>query len=252
MNATPTIPEKKPNRVKWYGIVLGIIYLIMQHRFYLWGHDLAELFKVMEPFSPKIPFDDLIPLVSIFIIPYVWAYASWGMAPMAVSKCEKSHFADYMAANLVACVAGMIALAFAPTYMNRVTEGLYAAAENPDVFDRLRLFWYSMDGSEWAYNLLPSFHCINSTLAYLGVMGRKEIPKWFRIYSLVLAFLVFAATLFVKQHFFLDVVSGVALAAIAYFICKKFHWGRMFIPVEKLYAKIAEKIKENKENKHAA
>lgn len=34
--------------------------------------------------------------------------------------------------------------------------------------------------------------------------------------------------MFVKQHYFLDVVSGVAIAVIVFFICKKFDLGRIF------------------------
>lgn len=63
-----------------------------------------------------------------------------------------------------------------------------------------------------AYNLLPSFHCINSTISYLGVARRPEVPKWYRGYSLVMTLLIYASTLFVKQHFFLDVISGIAVA----------------------------------------
>ena len=227
--------EKNINRIKGYAIVIGIAYLASQHAFYLAGHYLALLFG-FTPFLPKIALDDRIPIVSAFIIPYVWSYAYWAMGPMAVSKCEKEHFADYMAANLVACVAGVLALAFFPTYMDRVAEGLYEVPVNPTFFDRLRMFWYSLDGSEMAYNLLPSFHCINSTLCYLGVAGRKEIPVWFRVYSFVTTILIFASTVYVKQHYFLDIVTGAALGAVAYYVCKCFHWGRMFAPVERLYA----------------
>ena len=223
------------NRIKGYAIGIGILYLALQHAFYLAGHYLALLFG-FTPFLPKIALDDRIPIVSAFIIPYVWSYAYWAMGPMAVSKCEKEHFADYMAANLVACIAGVLALAFFPTYMDRVAEGLYVVPANPTFFDRLRMFWYSLDGSEMAYNLLPSFHCINSTLCYLGVAGRKEIPVWFRVYSFVTTLLIYASTVYVKQHYFLDIVTGVALALAAYFVCKHFHWGRMFAPVERCYA----------------
>ncbi len=94
----------------------------------------------------------------------------------------------------------------------------------------MRLFWYSLDGSETAYNLLPSFHCINSTLCYLGVTGRRELPKWFRVYSLVTTLLIFVSTVYVKQHYVLDIVAGVALAAVAYSLCKKYHWGKLFAP----------------------
>ena len=227
--------EKKNNRIKGYAILIGILYLVLQHSLYLFGHYLASWFG-FTPVLPKIALDDRIPIVSAFIIPYVWSYVYWAMAPMVVSKCEKTHFADYMAANLVACMAGVLVLAFFPTYMDRVAEGLYVVPVNPTIFDRLRMFWYSLDGSEMAYNLLPSFHCLNSTLCYLGVAGRKEIPVWYRVYSFVTTILIFASTVYVKQHFFLDIVTGVALALVAYLICKKFHWGRMFTPVERVYA----------------
>lgn len=226
--------KSDPYRITVYGIIIGIVWAILQHQIYLLGHGLAGIIG-FEPFSPKLPLDDMIPIVNIFIIPYVWAYLFWAMGPMAVSKCDKRHFADYMAANVFACLLGMIALGLLPTYMDRVAEGLYDVSENPGVLEKLRLFWYSMDGSEMAYNLLPSFHCINSTLCYLGVMGRKEIPKWFRAYSLVTALLIFASTLYVKQHFLLDVPTGIAVAVFAYFICKKFHWGRAFDPFVRIF-----------------
>lgn len=235
---TNTARNARP--LKLWAIILGIVYALAQHAFYLAGHELALLIG-FTPFSPKIALDDKIPLLSIFIIPYVWAYLYWAMGPMAVSKCEKRHFADYMAASLVACIAGVIALGLFPTYMDRVAEGLYETVENPNFFDKLRIFWYSLDGSAMAYNLLPSFHCINSTLCYLGVAGRKELPKWFRVYSLITTLLIFAATAFVKQHFFLDIPTGIALAAAAYFICKRFHWGRMFAPIERLYERLTAK-----------
>ena len=226
--------EKNSIRIKPYAIIIGILYAILQHAVYLLGHALADWIG-FEPFLPKIPLDDLIPIVSIFIIPYVWAYLFWAMGPMAVSLCEKQHFKDYMASCLLSCVAGILLLAFLPTYMDRVAEGLYEVVENPTIFDKLRQFWYSLDGSEMAYNLLPSFHCINSTLCYLGVAGRREIPRWFRIYSLITMLLIFASTVYVKQHYFLDIVTGAALAGIVFFLCKKFHWGRMFNPVERLF-----------------
>ena len=245
MAEKPDQTEKNNNRIKRYAIWMGILYLAMQHAFYLTGHFLALLIG-FTPFLPKIALDDRIPIVSVFIIPYIWSYAYWAMGPMVVSKCEKEHFADYMAANLVACLAGVLALAFFPTYMDRVAEGLYAVPENPTIFDRIRMFWYSLDGSAMAYNLLPSFHCINSTLCYLGVAGRKEIPVWFRVYSLVTTFLIYASTVYVKQHYFLDIITGAALAIAAYIVCKKFHWGRMFAPAQRYFAeRKARKLQAN-------
>lgn len=230
----------KPRPLKAYAVVIGFAYLILQHALYLLGHQLASWIG-LPPFLPKIALDDLIPIVDIFIIPYIWAYLYWAMGPIAVSKCEERHFADYMAANVVACLTGMIVLILFPTYMNRVSEGLYRISENPGFLEKLRQFWYSLDGSEIAYNLLPSFHCINSTLCYLGVAGRRELPLWFRVYSLITTLIIFASTLFVKQHYFLDVPTGIAISVIAFLLCKRFHWGRMFEPLVRLYEKLAAK-----------
>lgn len=225
------LKEKKENRVKTYGIILGIITLALQHGIYLLGH-VSAVAMGFTPFLPKIPIiDNAIPIVPIFIIPYIWAYPFWGMAPMAVSKCNKEHFCDYLAAYLFACLFGALILAFAPTYMDRTAEGLYSTGNS--IFDILMRFWYSLDGCKVAYNLFPSFHCINSTISYLGVMGRKEIPKWFRVYSLIMAVLVYFATVFVKQHYFIDVISGIIIAIISFVICKKIRAGRIFLkPVE--------------------
>lgn len=228
--------EKKINRVKWYGILLGILYLAGQHGIYLLGHILGDMVGIT-PMLPKIhAVDDLIPIVSIFIIPYIWSYAYWAMGPMAVSKCDSKYFKDFMATCLFSALAGMVLLIFVPTYMNRVTEGLYEVRTG-GIFEKLRLFWYSLDGSEMAYNLFPSFHCIDTTVVFLGCCGRKEIPKWFRIYSCVTMVLILLSTVFVKQHYFIDVIGGVAIGAIAYVICTKCHAGRIFDPISRIFEK---------------
>lgn len=220
--------KTKSNRVKGYAIAIGIVSLAAQHGIYLLAHLIAELVGI-PPFEPKIAaIDDLIPLLPVFIIPYIWSYVFWAMAPMAVSKCETKHFLNYMATYLFACAAGAIILIFAPTFMNRAGMGLMDEAAHPGVFGRLMRFWYSLDGGDMAYNLFPSFHCINSTVSFLGVYRRKEIPKWFRIYSLVTAILIYASTVCVKQHYILDVISGIAIGILSYVICMKADAGRIF------------------------
>lgn len=218
---------KQDTRVKPYGVVVGIVSAIVQHGIYLLGHGLAELIG-NEPFLPKIPMiDDLIPVVPLFIIPYVWSYLYWAMAPMAASKCSREHFLDYMASYLFAALGGMVILAVAPTYMDRVAEGLFLPRSG--FFAELMRFWYSLDGSDIAYNLFPSFHCLNSTVSYLAVCGRKEVPLWFRVYSLVLTLLIFASTVFVKQHYVVDILGGLVIGVVSFLLCKKYHAGRIFL-----------------------
>ena len=242
----------KPRKITISAVIIGILVLILQHGFYYLGHLLALVTKI-PPFLPKIPvIDDAIPLVSIFIIPYVWSYVHWALVPTVVSRCEKNHYLNYLFGNLLACVIGMLVLAFAPTYMDRVAEGLYEVTANPTFFDKLRQFWYDMDGSAIAYNLLPSFHCLNSTLCFLGVMGRKEIPIGFRIYAFIMAFATYAATVFVKQHYFLDIIFGILVAVIGYFISKRFRLGeKVFNPILNAIEKSKQKKLEKKNSENA-
>lgn len=232
--------EKKENRVKAYGVIIGIVMALLQHGIYTLANVIAQGIGI-ESISPKIPaIDNLFPLLPIFIIPYVWSYLFWAMAPMAASKCKLDHFLDHLASYLFACLFGALILIFIPTYMDRVAEGLYSYPNGGFFYDWLK-FWYSLDGSEMAFNLFPSFHCINSTIAYLAVAKREEVPKWFRIYSFVMMILIFFSTLFVKQHFIMDVFSGILIALISFFLCKEFHVGRIFNPAVKLCNKIFSK-----------
>ena len=222
--------QKRENRVKWYGVVIGLFSLAAQHGIYLLANTLAGVVgnESILPIIDQI--DNAIPVLPIFVIPYVWAYLFWGMAPMAASKCKTDHFKDFFAAYLIACVVGGLILVFVPTYMDRVAEGLWTRPQD-NFLEKLLHFWYSLDGSERAYNLFPSFHCINSTICYLAVAGRKEVPLWFRVYSLVIAVMIFAATLFVKQHYLIDVVSGILIASVAFAAAKRWHLGKMFDPL---------------------
>lgn len=214
----------KANKITKYGIVLGILTLALQHCVYLLSNEIAGVIGIT-PFSPKIGIDNFIPVVTVFIFPYVWSYAHWAITPMVVSKCDREYYLDYMAMFWTSMLIGALILIFAPTYMDRVAEGL-TDVNRSGLGAGLMRFWYSLDGGDMAYNLLPSFHCINTTVCMLGVLGRKEISKGFKIYAVVIAVLIYLATVFVKQHFVLDVVSGVAIGFASYYIAMHFHCGK--------------------------
>ena len=219
--------EKKPNRIKLYGVIVGIVMLIVQQLVYFSANLIAKKVGIT-PWLPKIDaIDNLFTVVPVFVLPYAWSYAYWAMAPMAVSKCDIKHFYNYLAAYILATILGALVLIFAPTYMDRVAEGL-TTRTGSGFFEWGLQFFYGADGGDMAYNLFPSFHCLVSTISYLGVMGRKEIRLWYRIYSLVMTILVYLATLFVKQHYFLDIIGGAGIAVIAYVLCVKLNAGRIF------------------------
>ena len=237
--ALPAEQKEKNNRVKWYGVVWGIGLLIFQHSMYLLATVIAGWIGI-PPFLPKIEaIDDLIPLVPVFVLPYIWSYFFWAMAPMAVSKCEKRYFYNFITAYICSCLFGMLIFIFAPSYMDRAGENL-AELAGDSIFGDLLRFVYGLDGGTIAYNLFPSFHCMLSTLSYLGVMRRKEIPLWFRIYSLVTALLIYCSVVFTKQHYVVDIFGGIAIALVFYFLSTRFQWGRVWEQIERKFRRKGE------------
>ena len=71
----------------------------------------------------------------------------------------------------------------------------------PGIFNKLLAVIYGADGSDIAFNLFPSYHCLISFYCYSGVG---------------------------KQHYILDVAGGIGIAVICYLIVNKWDPGREF------------------------
>ena len=74
------------------------------------------------------------------------------------------------------------------------------------------------DGGTDNYNLFPSLHCYMITFCYLGVMNKKDIHIGYRSFWLFMCVSICLSTVFTKQHYFVDLLIGVLLAIIMYWI----------------------------------
>ena len=99
----------------------------------------------------------------------------------------------------------------------------------PGFFNWLLAKTCSLDGGEIGWNLLPSFHCALALGGALGTFRRKDSPLWWRIIALVSVILIVLSTLFTKQHYFLDVITGLALAIITFYTMKLIDPGKRII-----------------------
>ena len=74
-------------------------------------------------------------------------------------------------------------------------------------------------------NLFPSIHCMASWFCCIGIRGDKKVPVWYKIVSVMIAVLVFVSTLVTKQHVIVDVIGGVAVAELTWFVsCRTNGW----------------------------
>ena len=142
------------------------------------------------------PLDNLIPLIPIFSIIYVSAYILMFIFPLFLEN-TKAYF--YSLLTLIGVTSFMF-LIF-PGYFPRPELGT-------DIFSRFLAWIYSLDKP---YNLFPSSH-ISLTVLNTLIFNNKWIYLW--------AGLIILSTLFTKQHYILDAVSGILLAFICYKIYK--------------------------------
>ncbi|MBR6950342.1 MAG: phosphatase PAP2 family protein [Oscillospiraceae bacterium] len=221
---------KKIRSVPWWGWVLGVVYFCLQYGIYRLGAWLSTVTgTVAWAFECKIPpIDDLIPIVPAFSVIYLYSYVFWIFGPIAASLTKKRNFVNYITGLSLAYVVGFLFFVFLPTYMDRVKEGLMAFDGSSGLFHRLLAMIYAADGSERAFNLFPSYHCLISLYCYLGVRKQPEISLGFRIYSLVMTVLICLSTVLTKQHYIIDVAGGLAIALLCWRLMGRLDPGRKY------------------------
>ncbi len=153
--------------------------------------------------------DRKIPLVPWTIVIYFGCYLFWAAnyylcAARDVQERNRFFLADFLAKGV--CFVLFLALP---------TTNVRPEIVGNSVFDHLMRFLYSVDAAD---NLFPSMHCLTSWLCWIGVRSQKDIPRWYRRTSLVIAILVCISTLTTYQHVIVDVVAGILIAEVCYLI----------------------------------
>ena len=154
-----------------------------------------------------LPIDKLIPLYPPAVVPYLFGdLLIVGFPIWAAFKARPGEFEAYtISILLVAIVSYLVYLVF-PTFVTR------PEISSTDVFSKMLEFIYQSDR---AYNTNPSGHTFYTLLAFL-YLGRWK-PRY-RPIGIVVTVLILASTLLTRQHYVLDLVSGLALAILAYVV----------------------------------
>lgn len=264
--------NKKTNWFKsipWYGIVAGLVFILgFQTFMYCFGDQWTKHVGIFKGFDPQVPeIDGRIPLV-----PYVFVqfYDLWHVlfpigAIIASAKItqrdNKRQWINLMIAWMSAIFVGGMILIFCPTYIDRlnvagVPEGniyIYSKDKPGWSWWILRKWWVHKDKLR-LYGEMPSFHCLQIIFCYLAVARRKDKHLAHRIGWLFIAIMICLSTVFVKQHYIMDVVTALAIALISFFVVRSFDPGRVilkkcpnFLIVKKLnwsHEKIYKRVKK--------
>lgn len=156
--------------------------------------------------APKLPID-IFPLWPVWVIPYVLCYPLWfaGFA-WAAFKMSDRMFRAFAVAFLVTCSVSVVIFFIFPTYVPP------AELHGNDLFTFLLRLLHENAGR---YNALPSGHIYISAL--LVFFYSLWYPRFKSLWILTLV-IISLSTLYTAQHYILDIVAGLFVAALGYFV----------------------------------
>lgn len=181
-------------------IYLPWFYLIEQH--------ITEDFHVI-----YVPFDDVIPFIEIFIIPYLLWFAFMAVTVLYFFFANTTDFYKVMSFLIIGMTVFLIVSTFYPN----------GQLLRPDTFERDNIFVDMVKAlykTDTPTNIFPSIHVYNSLGICIAILKSEKLRsyRWVRPVSVVLTTLIILSTLFLKQHSILDAISAGVLAVISYWI----------------------------------
>ncbi len=167
--------------------------------------------------------DGLIPFWPWFISFYILAYVQWASNYILHSHIGREPFYHIATSVIIAKVISMVFFLVIPTEIARpeVTGG--------GLWNFLTRLIYEADTPR---NLFPSLHCVESWTVYRAARMMKNAPRWYAPLQLFITVMVFASTVFVKQHFFIDIFAGILAVELGWLLSRRFRLWRVFERIE--------------------
>lgn len=172
--------------------------------------------------------DGRIPFCSWAIVFYVLAFVFWAVGYVVIARESREVCYEICASDLIAKMFCLLFFLLLPSTMADWPSGTFVLENG---FDRLTQLMYNLDQPD---NLFPSIHCLESWMVFRGSLRCKKTGKGgYQGFCLLMALAIFASTLLVKQHVFVDVLGGVAVAELGLFLGRKLQAGRIFTLLER-------------------
>ena len=171
------------------------------------------------------PIDSVIPLVPAFVTIYLLAFVQWMVGYLVLIRKGVNTCNRTLAILFIAKCITLIAFLVFPTTIARpdITSG--------DIFSRILKLVYTIDTP---YNLFPSIHCLESWIVFRESVKIKDLPRWYKVFTFVMTLLVFASTLCLKQHVFIDIPAAIITVEIAAVISRKLRVYKLFAVINKI------------------
>lgn len=158
-------------------------------------------------FNLEIMIDQWIPFTPIFIIPYiVWYPFITGMLVLLAFKNRETYFQTLFAL----CMGLIISYIFFAMFQSTV--------QRPDILNETGFIYRLVDvvyRTDQPYNCFPSIHVLTS---YLILRGSRVFNKIIWTVTAFTSILIILSTVFVKQHVVADIVGGILVGELCFYI----------------------------------
>ena len=148
--------------------------------------------------------DDMIPVVEIFIVPYIlWLpYLVIGMIAIAIKSRALSRKTSYM------LMTGMTIFVIISLVYPNALELRAAIPDRENIFMDLINYLHAIDTPT---DVLPSLHVYDAIVVAAGLHLTFKDKKVMLVLSDILTVLIVLSTMFIKQHSIIDVISAIVL-----------------------------------------
>lgn len=186
-----------------------------------WG---SRLITVGLPhYNLALSIDALIPFWPAAITVYILSYVYWIVHWLVIAREGRDFSNHIFGGEMTAKLICLMFFLFLPTSIVR------PEVTGNGLFSWLTRLIYESDLPD---NLFPSIHCLDSWICWRGLNRCARVPRWVKLSSLIFALMIFASTVLVRQHVFVDILGGVAIAEAGMFLGEKLGVWRIFDRVQ--------------------
>ena len=188
-----------------YRHALVLLYGLIYMPWFMWLESRSNLpYHVIH-----VKLDDMIPFVEYFIVPYLLWFVYVAAVFVYLFFKNRREFYQY-------CI-----FLFTGMTLFLIVSTLYPNGHllRPNTFARNNIFTFAVQilyQADTATNIFPSLHVYNSIAAHRAVANSETLAgnRLIRGGSFMLMVSIILATMFLKQHSVLDVISGILLGLV--------------------------------------
>ena len=210
-----------------YAIVPFFIFALVLMVSYFGNQSIYDIFNLSGSDYPKIPLDDEIPLIPWFVYFYYLTFPLGLLTFFCLAYKNKKELYDiFLTLCISFAISGII-------YLVGQTEFVKPDFTPVTFTDKLVVWTW---GSVNPINCFPSQHCFMAFAVLIACFNGKKMNKFYRLFASCCAIMIILSTVFIRQHYLLDIIASFDIMLSVFAIVYVF--------------KLGEKLKNSQEQKY--